>query len=357
MNLIKRVQHSTTYINYHASHYRAIFELYVEAQTDNGDANRARKLFSDFIKLFIKLQMFANHKKLEKIKGLLENLSSCRIIFKQILRTLTLEEHQKVDAMTMVVYMKSISKMLKDLQTSECGDDNQLAVPKLNTKVKSFTKLKSITKLKSSKRLRHNSDDESKTCSTSLDILRENKKLVIPILKEMKNIAHLFDMLSVVLSEMQREYLQKINCYNLYDPTAEVNNTDIEYHNKLIDTSYKQILSFLTSEGSVGSIIFDDSSDTQDINVFFDDNTTFTICTIDNFRVRSEEVSGTETVILDVGTESYSAKHLREGADNETVIEIMKDNFAAIKSAMYAISTNKNVLIHWLKVIRKNLRC
>lgn len=352
MNLIKRVQHSTTYINYHASHYRAIFELYVEAQTDNGDANRARKLFSDFIKLFIKLQMFANHKKLQKIKGLLENLSSYRIIFKQILRTLTLEEHQKVDAMTMVVYMKSISKMLKDLQTSECSDDTQLAIPKLNTK------LKSITKLKSGGRLRHHhSDDESTTCSTSLDILRENKKLVIPILKEMKNIARLFDMLSVVLAEMQREYLQKINCYNLYNPTAEVNNTDIEYHNKLIDTSYKQILSFLTSEGSVGSIIFDDSSDTQDIKVFFDDNTTFTICTIDNFRIRSEEVSGTETVILDVGTENYSAKHLREGADNETVIEIMKDNFAAIKLAMYAISTNKNVLIHWLKVIRKNLRC
>jgi len=91
--------------------------------------------------------------------------------------------------------------------------------------------------------------------------------------------------------------------------------------------------------------------------VFLEDSTTFTICTIDNFRIRSEEVSGTQTVIFDIGTESYSAKHLREGANNSTVIDIMKDNFSAIKSILYAILTNKNILNHWLKVIRKNLNC
>jgi len=345
MNLSKRVQHSTKYINSHASHYRTIFELYVESQTDNGDNNRARKLFSNFIKLFIRLQMFANHNKPEKIKGLLVDLSSYRIIFKQIIRTLSLEEHQRVDAMTMIVYMKSISKMLKDLQNSDDSNNEELAVPK-----------QKINRSKINK-LHHPDDDNDSQPSSSLDILRDNKKLVLPVLKKMKEIAHLFIMIGVVLTEMQREYLQKINCYNLYDPSAEVNVTDIEYHNKLIDTSYKQILAFLTSEGSIGSVVFDDESDTQDINVFLEDSTTFTICTIDNFRIRSEEVSGTQTVIFDIGTESYSAKHLREGANNSTVIDIMKDNFSAIKSILYAILTNKNILNHWLKVIRKNLNC
>lgn len=387
MDITKCVQLSTKYINCHANHYKNIFELYVESQEDPSE-NKSRLLFSDFIKLFIKLQMYVSDHHLERIKCILEDLASYRIIFKQILRTLTLTEHQRVDVLTMIVYMKTIKNLLKGTLLSSshstsshtvttCATTTTCPAPTLNltsnkltTQIKSSPHVKVSKGLKTSKNLgnqlniikslqsnklkTHHSHTHTNSCH-SIDILKKNKKHVIPVLREMKNISHLLSMFNVILSEMQREYLQKINCYNLYDQSVEVNETDIEYHNKLAITSYKQLYSLLTNENSIGSTIFDDSSDTKPIDVFLCDGSTYTICTIDNFRIRSETIDETETIIFDIGTLSYNIKYLKAGLDYDAVIVLMKENFSSIKSVLYAITSNQKIILHWLKVINKIL--
>lgn len=61
---------------------------------------------------------------------------------------------------------------------------------------------------------------------------------------------------------MQNEYLNKINCYNLYDPLTYVSNIDVEYNNKLLTTSYNQKDLLLKAEN-----MFNGNSDTLTIEI------------------------------------------------------------------------------------------
>lgn len=160
-------------------------------------------------------------------------------------------------------------------------------------------------------------------------------------------------MLNVIMTGMKKEYLQKINCYNLYNPTLSANPNDVEYNNKLLNTSYDQMLMLVSNAGNG---IFSADVDVQPIDVFLDDGRTLTLCTIDNFRIRLEIINEFQCIIIDIGTQQYKISFLKNTLDNAASIIIMKENFSVLKNAIHAVTLNQKLILYWLNVLKEHIK-
>lgn len=339
-NIEKCVQDASIYINVHGKHYLTIFGLLEQ------NKEQSKEMFNDFIKLFIMMQMFLRKRKLEKKKSILKSLVSYKKIFDNILELQSISDHQKVDAITIKVYIKILIKLFKKADFSNTpssdSDKNNICVS--------------------------NSDDEDKNKDTSVvpvnagqiinpvDILKRNKKYLAMAVVGLKNIVQLLTMVDTIFSEMKMEYLQKINCYNLYDPSLSVNENDVEFNEKLLSTSYDQLNSLISNKQNIGTSIFNDTSDVQPIEAFLDDGKTFVLCTIDNFRIKKGTINGFNALVVDIGKKRYHIKYLKNTLDNLSTIVIMKENFTSLKTILHAILMNKKLIMYWLNILRENTK-
>jgi hypothetical protein len=328
----KCVQEASKYINIHGKHYFHILCIY--------DKPNAKKMFNGFVKLFIKLQMFLRQYELEKKKLLIQLLNKNKILFDNIFTTLEADitQHQKVDILTIKIYTKILIKLFKktvfntnnlSVTSNDCS-----AVTDQNVSVVIINKVNNVL--------------------NPISLLKKNKKNLLSVIKGLKSIVQLFTMMINIFSEMQREYLQKINYYNLYDQSSTVNASDVEYNIKLITTSYEQLRAICSNKDNIGTNIFNDTSDTHPILALLDDGTTFVLCTIDNFRVRLSTSNGFKVMIVDIGTKQYVVKFLKDTLDNSSTVVVMKENFNTLKAITYAILLNQKLITYWLKVIKEN---
>ena len=313
IDITKYVQESSKYINIHNDHYLNIFMIYTKSYNKHNSEIKAKQIFNRFIKLFIRLQLFVKENNWENINTINNELLHHIVIFKKIIKIDNLDKHYNLDTYTILVYLNILIKFFK-----------------LNYK---------------------NSDKPVDKNCIPIELITKN---LHKILDSMNSISYLLYMIKTILSEMQREYLQKINCYNLYDPSLTVNDIDVEYHNKLVNTSYKQLESLISNKDNIGCIIFNEITDSHPIEVFFDDGKSFILCYIDNFRIRIAILDGIETIILDIGTKQFKIKKFKEGLDNSSVIIIMKQNFAEIKCILYSILSNQKSISHWLTILKLN---
>jgi hypothetical protein len=297
-------------------------------------------MFNGFVKLFIKLQMFLRQYELEKKKLLIQLLNKNKILFDNIFTTLEADitQHQKVDILTIKIYTKILIKLFKktvfntnnlSVTSNDCS-----AVTDQNVSVVIINKVNNVL--------------------NPISLLKKNKKNLLSVIKGLKSIVQLFTMMINIFSEMQREYLQKINYYNLYDQSSTVNASDVEYNIKLITTSYEQLRAICSNKDNIGTNIFNDTSDTHPILALLDDGTTFVLCTIDNFRVRLSTSNGFKVMIVDIGTKQYVVKFLKDTLDNSSTVVVMKENFNTLKAITYAILLNQKLITYWLKVIKEN---
>ena len=304
-SLYNYIRKSSKYVSTHATHYKNIFEIYVETVEFD---KTSIELFELFIKLFINLQLCMKNNKWKKN---LNNLIFFSNLFKTILTTIVLDDNLKHHCKIILLYLKLIKKRINKII---CSDKSSCS----------------------------NSD---KSCKYPL---KENKCNIEEVTKQLKCINHIYLMLITIFTELQRDYVQKINCYNLYDVSATASSTDNEYHNKLIQTIYNQITTLLSSSNLN---IFNNESDTQEINVFLKNGKSFTLCIIDNIRVRLQNISGVKTLVVDIGLSQFLIKFLSDGITNGESTIIMKNNFISCKDIIYAIESNNKSIDYWIHKI------
>lgn len=344
-NIEKCVQQASNYINEHGKHFLHIFSLYGEIINIDDSADikkdKAKKMFNEFVKIFIKLQLFVRHVNHTKKGHLVKLLEIQKTIFVDITeKVLTATQHQKVDIVTAKVYIKLLIKLL-----------NKTTMPTPFVP-KPCVSSDSSTKSPCDNNIDNNINGDVISEPLPINVLKKNKKYLEIAVNGLKSVAKLFSMINVILLEMQKEYLQKINCYNLYDQSSQVNANDVEYNVKLLTTSYAQLTSLI----STGSSIFNETTDTVPVEVFLDDGKTFVLCTVDNFRIRLSTTSGFKCILIDIGTHQYVVKILKESLDNGSTVLVMKENFNAVKNATHAIILNQKLIIYWLNVIRENTK-
>jgi hypothetical protein len=344
--MLKYVKKASKYLNINAQNYKNIFNKYTETNTDIN----SKEYFMRLIKLFIKLQEV---KKFDKIKNELKFFIK---LFKKLFSIGFSNEHKK-NIKVMLYFLKLIYKDIdctsNTVSSSNTNSMNLTSSFDCSDGSHSFND-------NNSKDSHKNSSCESSESSTSVYDDHENgssyffkkhKDCFKDIIKKIQKIVYIFKMLNIIFTELQRNYVQKINCYNLYDLSIFSNLIDVEFHNKLIQTIFNQTKSLLEISGGG---IFNQESDTQSIDVFLKNGSIFTLCIVDNLRVRLETVDNIKTLILDVGSSQFSIKFISESNTNDITIMIMKDNFAEVKKFIYSLFSNKKSINHWVKILKKN---
>lgn len=403
------VSDASNYINIHGEHYKEIFYLLKKNDCSlSNDKIEAKEMFNNFVKLFITIQMYLRKKEPKKRNPIIKSLHLFKKIFDQISLLENLSKHQKVDIITIKVYLKILLKLFKKLnlgssektttdntniihgffETDQTNQTNQTVQPYQTYQSSSTTASTTATSttcpipnndiivqndntndnINNNTNNKNTSSGDNKngikipgpTCqldqtSNPVNILKKNKKYLLMAVSGLKTIIQLLAMIETIFSEMKLEYLQKINCYNLYDRSLQVNENDVEFNEKLLTTSYDQLNLLISGKQNLGTGIFNDISDVQPIEVFLENGKAFILCTIDNFRVKLMELNGFNTLAVDIGKKRYYVKYLKSTLDNMSTIAIMKENFNSLKTILYAIQQNKKLILYWLNMLKENL--
>ena len=324
MSLSKYIKKAGCLLNNNSCYFKNIFNEYSKSDSDKScDSNKSKDYFVKFINLIITLQ-----KKDINIKIVKKKIK----LFIKIFKSVKMCDNEQKNLKSMIILLKLI---FNNINKHSCGMEES-----------SFDKCSDSNSSCSS------SSNSSIDCSNDpLYLLKKNKNCLKEVTKKIKNIAYILKMLNIIFVELQRDYIQKINSYNLYDLNIPSSTTDIEYHNKLIQTIYNQTTSLLENAGSG---IFNQESDTQPINVFLNNGSIFTLCIIDNIRIRLDIIDCVKTLIIDIGSSTFSVKFLVDGSTNEVTTIVMKDNFNQVKQFIYALLTNKKSILHWINLLKKN---
>ena len=418
----KCTQDSSNYINDHGMHYQCILKKYVlqisenQGMTDDEMNRYSKRLFSDFIRLFIKLQMFVTEPKFENVNHIFLKINTYKVIFVDIIKNITLSTHETVDVLTIKVHTKILSKLFKSIKNKKCFESHILnpiqIKPNCNTNPcnlhngplnspsdcplnspsdcplnspsdcplnspsdcpsnsPSNCQLNSPLKCQLKCPLKCQLNDPPNCLSSSpsdgplngplnclknsnqFEFLKKHKKYLKSIILGIKNIYQILNTLNVIIDEMQKEFLQKINCYNLYNPTSNVNSNDVEYNNKLLNTSFEQMTQLITN---VDNNIFNPDMDIIPINIFLNNGKTIKLFSIDNFRIRLELINCFQCILIDIGNKQYKITFLKSTLDNAGATIILKNNFIELKSVLENIIINKKLMLHWLKLLKKNI--
>lgn len=350
--------------------------------------------------------MYLRKKESKKKNPIIKSLYLFKKIFDQISLLENLSKHQKVDIITIKVYLKILLKLFKKInlrpnkktpadnnnvihgffETDQTNQTIQPCKPCQTYQTSSTTASTTTTSTNSNSSCRcipnndiivqndniNNNNNNNTTngsnsikipgptcqldqTSNPVNILKKNKKYLLMAVSGLKTIIQLLTMIETIFSEMKLEYLQKINCYNLYDRSLQVNENDVEFNEKLLTTSYDQLNLLISGKQNLGTGMFNDISDVQPIEVFLENGKAFILCTIDNFRVKLMELNGFNTLAVDIGKKRYYVKYLKSTLDNMSTIAIMKENFNSLKTILYAIQQNKKLILYWLNMLKENL--
>lgn len=358
-NIVSIICKSSAYVDKHGSHYYDIFLKYSDDNIAKG-----KELFTAFIDLSISLQLFIKHKKFQDIATILSDIKAQQILLTKIKNDMDMTDHYKTDVTAILLYFKIISKLIKSkaeihllstFDTSSLISDTCESTTdcifykkkhhkchKTTSNTTSHHKHCKSSSDSSTHVHNHNKPHSGLTFNECLKKLQFDKQCLEKAEKHLKMLFETFNMLHIITCGVQKDHFRKINAYNLCDPSSIVNTVDVEYQNKLLDIYYTQFLSV------AASVFRNDNSDTYAIKLFFSDGDYFTLCILDNFRIRKVTTSNTTKLLIDVGKSQYVLTYLRDGENIEASLGILNTNFTQLQTFIYSILSNQKLIKHWL---------
>lgn len=172
-------------------------------------------------------------------------------------------------------------------------------------------------------------------------------------INHLKSMFQIFNVLHDLIDELQKDYFHKINSYNLYDKTSSISIIDLEYNNKLLDTTFKQFDSIIKSNNK---LLFSETESNQTVKIFLSNGKFYNICTIDYLRIRKIEHNYCYFLIIDIGKNNYKLQYFKPDFINENCLNIMKFNFKNIKEFLDSIISNQKIIKYWINFTNKIVR-
>lgn len=160
-------------------------------------------------------------------------------------------------------------------------------------------------------------------------------------------------MLISILCEMQKAFVEKMNCFGVCDAECKINCIDIDYQNKLMYILYRQIDSLVTQNNCV----FNGTKDTQAIKVYLSCGKSLPVVLIDNVKFTLVKDCGKNYILVNVGSRQYQLWFLGDCMTNSAAICILKQNLCTVKLILQALVSNKKMILHWFSVSDRMAQC
>jgi len=368
-----------------------------------------KTLFSNYIKILINVNLYEKNK-LENcnINALISNMIIYDKIFDNLLCIDNLESCDKYLILKSVYYIRSLIKIIKKDKNITVSLDHSDSCKKKFTEYKTTTD--SCSKFKHSSNHSHSSDSSHSSNSSDCDnkcefstsscmpdvkqcknkkkkkhnrkyqtdsndnphvkystsnrhyhVQRNNQNVLFneikgdcinveKSIKHLRSIFQLLNMLKTLMVGLQKEYFHKINIYNLYNIKNLIAQSDVEFNEKLLDTTMSQFDSVVKTDCGV---IFSEKKGKQKIKVFLHDGTFYPLCEIDNFRVRKTIHEYCNFLIFDIGCYEYRIQYLKTDFDNENTLKILRFNFENVLKILQTIEANQATIKYWLTTLKE----
>jgi hypothetical protein len=383
------------YVNDNKKDYEKVFKLY--------DEKKSTSLFKKFIDFCSKINKCDD----SSLAGMCDLINQQKDLFYTISKNKNLSKHHKVCVLSVNVYLTFLSKSCKS-QSNVCMiDDKNKSKNSASSSSDSNTfKQEKVCKMNTSSddKVNNNSSDEickkpSKTqCSSSSsssssstdengcepcqNICKEDDEYpfdnaanegccinggcndcttsgcddieqIEKVTQKLKSVSKNICMLNSILSEMQKEFVNKMNLFGVSDAECYLNCVDIDFENKLMYVLYKQIDALVTQNNCV----FNGTKDTQQIKVYLNCGQSMPICIIDNIKFTFVNECNKKYILVNVGSRQYKLWFLSDCITNEAAICLLKQNCCTIRLILYALASNQKMITHWLNVSKNMLKC
>ncbi len=391
------------YVSDNISDYREIFKLYDAKKCDSMEKN-----FIDFCTKVKKCKDFSDSKIIQSIKD-------CKDLFYKIGKCSKLSKHYRVCVLSINVYLSFLSNFCKKNSNDVCEVDgkyessreksctsseqscsfNEGSVCKLSTKSTSSSKSSSACssdeieckkpgKPCDEKSCDSKSSSKDDNCEPCKDICNTDEEYPFAdaaaggcctnggcndggcgfgdcddieqlekVSDRLKIVLKQICMLNSILCQMQKEFVEKMNCFGVCDTECYLNCVDIDFQNKLMFVLYKQIESLVTQNNCV----FNGTKDTQPIKVYLNCGKSFTVCIIDNVKFTLVQDCNKKYILVNVGSKQYKLWFLSDCMTNAAAICVLKQNCCTVKLILYALSSNSKMINHWLNVAKNMAKC
>lgn len=246
-------------------------------------------------------------------------------LFQKIKKSVCLNKHQEVCVLSIGVYLSLF----------------------INVKCSTETKEESQSEIKEEK-----SECSSKSDNdNSLDLFdnanfnKINEKLTIAH----KQIAILIN----IVKQLQKEYAEKINIFSISRLNTNIENTSVDYINKITLIAYKQIESLVTKN----NCIFNGKEDTCSIKIYSETGKSSTLCIIDNFKINLEEDNKKKYINIRVANINHKIYLMKDKIMYCDGIEILKNAMKSYKNILTSLESNKKMINYWLNISKNNDIC
>jgi len=186
-------------------------------------------------------------------------------------------------------------------------------------------------------------------CCSSSDVIEQ----FCSITKKLEVILSQICMLNVILCELRKEFISKINCFALCDQDGCASTIDVDYENNMMWTTHLQIDSLITKN----NCLFTGTSDKHQVKIYLCNGKSLVICTLDNLKFSFEKCYGGSYILVYVGSKSYKLNFLTRCMTNSAAICVLKQNFCTVKMILMALESNRKVIEHWLNLVSNMGKC
>ena len=287
------VNRFTKYVNKNKSDYKRIFSIYFCKYKSDYDKTSITSyvLFNQFLKVIIDLNKYKEKgDDWVKIDHIIENLTTYDKIFNKVSDFCNITVDQKYVVVKSIYYIRLSIKYIKQckiINTSTSEDSCQCGKPKCHICAPKLFGECTCGKLSCKLCCRLNTSDCVKSsnevlCGNLLDDLHNGNCNLLDSVNGLRSIFQLLNMLKELMVSMQKEYFEKINTYSLYNKSNNIDQTDVEFNNTLLDVTLRQFDSIIkTSNG----ILYSDKCSKKLIKVFLRSQKYYVLCEIDNFKI------------------------------------------------------------------------
>ena len=354
-NLISISNDFTIYVNENLNIYKQIF-----SKKNLNIKNISIHKINKFLKTVINLNKYSKKANIwVKCKKISSSLIKYDEYFSEIYNIL---QDNKVIILKTIYFIRMALKEIKKndntikiSENSEIIDDNDIENLDLKKLSLNNAEIKSIENFSTNTvSIQHNNN--LKNDINSIFLLFDSNKGDIEnfnlSVNHLKSMFQIFNIIHDLMNELQKDYFHKINTYNLYDKTNNLNIIDLEYNNKLLDTTFKQFDSIIKSNNK---LIFSETENSRSVKIFLSSGKFYHICNVDYLRIRKINHDQCYFLIIDIGKNNYKLQYLKPDFNNGNCLTIMKFNFQNIKNFLDSIISNQNNIKYWKNFLVKIL--
>jgi hypothetical protein len=157
-------------------------------------------------------------------------------------------------------------------------------------------------------------------------------------------------MLDNIFLDLQNEYFQTTNNYNLYNRNGTVKVKDVEYTTKILNVINSQVDTIIKIDDSP---LYSASTPHKSIRIYLGSSKYYTICQLDTFRIRKIEHEGANFLVVDIGEREFRIQYLKDSFTIEYVLDVLDFNFKSATQILECIKSNQELIKYWLIVVKK----